>query len=103
MNELQCFLAEIASGQRKKGECLALGDVVLLDSDSRPLAKGEAIFHTLTLYGTHTPTQLLTDEDSIPGRATNLQLPSGQVVAIRNCQKCSTEARLLHYNFDWNL
>jgi len=98
MNELRLFLAEIASGQRKKGECLTCSGTVL-DRDNQPLSTGEVIFHTHTLYGTHTPTQLLVAEDLLPTLATSVRLSSGLVVVVRNVEKCLIEASSLHYNF----
>jgi hypothetical protein len=101
MNPLQHFLAEIASGQRKKGECLTCSGT-LLGRDSQPLSTGEVVFHTHTLYGTYTPLQPPEDEGLILKRAASVRLSTEPVVVVRNFVRCQTDSAPLHYNFDFD-
>jgi hypothetical protein len=98
MNELQHFLAEIASGQRKKGECLTCSGT-LLGRDNQPLSKGEVVFYTHTQYGSYTPTQLLVSEDLLPTLAASVQLSSEPAITVRNFGRCEVKAAPIHYNF----
>ena len=100
MNELQHFLAEVASGHGEKGECLTCPGT-LLDRDNQPLAKVEVIFYTLARYGSCTLIQLLKDEDYLLKHVASVRLSTEPAIVVRNFQKCATEAAPIHYDFDY--